>query len=160
METPATADLCDVHGEAARVVATPLRDFGGRRRFAGIVTTLKLHEDNALVRAALSTAGEGRVLVIDGGGSTRSALVGDQLAALAVENGWAGVVVHGAIRDAEAIGGLDLGVKALTTCPRKSAKKGWGERDVPVTFGGVTFTPGEWLAADADGVVVLPSPPM
>jgi regulator of ribonuclease activity A len=159
MDTPATADLCDAHGDAARVLAMPLRGFGGRRRFAGIISTLKLHEENALVRAALATPGEGRVLVIDGGGSTRSALVGDQLASLALENGWAGIVVHGAIRDAEAIGGLDLGLQALATCPRKSAKKGWGERDVPVTFGGVTFAPGEWLAADADGVVVLPRPP-
>lgn len=155
----ATADLCDAHGEAARVLTLPLRDLGGRLRFAGPIATLRVHEDNALVRAALEAPGAGRVLVIDGGGSVRTALVGDQLAALAVQNGWAGIVVHGAIRDAEAIGALDLGVKAMTTCPRKSAKNGWGERDVPVTFGGVTFTPGEWLAADADGVVVLPRSP-
>jgi regulator of ribonuclease activity A len=159
MDTPATADLCDTHGEDARVVALAFRDLGGRRRFAGTIATLRVHEDNALVRAELGTPGAGRVLVVDGGGSTRTALVGDQLAALAVENGWAGIVVNGAIRDAEAIGGLDLGAKALGTCPRKSAKKGWGEREIAVTFGGVTFTPGAWLAADADGVVVLPRPP-
>jgi regulator of ribonuclease activity A len=154
----ATAYLCDAHGDAVRLVASLFRDFGGRRRFAGSITTVKAHEDNVLVRAALEQPGGGRVLVIDGGGSLRCALLGDQLAALAHENGWVGIVVNGASRDAEAVGTIDIGVKALATCPRKSAKKGWGERDVPVTFGGVTFAPGEWLAADADGIVVAAGP--
>jgi regulator of ribonuclease activity A len=156
--TPATSDLCDAHGDAVRVVAPLFRDYGGSRRFAGVISTVKVHEDNALVRAALEQAGGGRVLVIDGGGSLRTALLGDQLASLAHDNGWAGVIVHGCIRDAEAVGAVAIGVKALATHPRKSGKKGWGERDVPVAFGGVTFTPGEWLAADPDGIVVAAKP--
>ena len=111
-------------------------------------------EDNSRVREAVAEPGLGRVLVVDGGGSTRRAMLGDQLAALAVANGWAGVVVHGVIRDSEAIGGMDLGVKALGTVPLKTDKRGQGVRDVPVVFGGVTLRPGDWLAADADGVVV------
>ena len=156
--TPATTDLCDAHGEAVCVVAPLFRDFGGRRSFAGTIVTVKVHEDNVLVRAALEQAGGGRVLVVDGGGSLRVALLGDQIAELAQRNGWAGVVVHGAIRDADAVGAIDIGMKALATCPRKSAKNGWGERDVPVTFGGVTFAPGQWLAADTDGIVVASGP--
>lgn len=155
----ATADLCDAHGDTVRVVAPMFHDFGGQRRFAGLVTTVKVHEDNVSVRAALEEPGRGRVLVVDGGGSLRVALLGDQLATLARDHGWEGVVIHGAIRDAEALGGVAVGVKALAACPRKSAKKGWGERDVPVTFGGVTFMPGEWLAADADGIVVAATNP-
>jgi regulator of ribonuclease activity A len=154
----ATTDLCDAHGDTVRVVAPLFRDFGGARHFAGRIATVKVHEDNVLVRAAFEEKGEGRVLVIDGGGSLRVALVGDQLAAIAANNGWAGIVVNGCIRDSEAISAIALGVKAIATCPRKSAKRGWGERDVPVTFGGVTFTPGEWLCADADGIVVAHAP--
>jgi len=152
--THATTDLCDAHGDAVRVVAPIFRDFGGAERFGGRVATLKVHEDNVLVRRALEEPGEGRVLVIDGGGSLRVALLGDQLAALGAGNGWAGVVVHGAVRDSAALATMAFGVKALGVHPRKSAKNGWGERDVPVTFGGVTFSPGEWLYADADGIVV------
>jgi len=155
---PATADLCDAHGDAVRVVAPLFRSFGGRRRFAGVISTVKVHEDNALVRAALEQAGGGRVLVIDGGGSLRTALLGDQLAKLAHDSGWAGVIVNGCVRDAEALAAIDVGVEALAGHPRRSGKKGWGERDVPVTFGGVTFAPGEWLAADPDGIVVASQP--
>ncbi|MFT3766937.1 MAG: ribonuclease E activity regulator RraA [Minicystis sp.] len=155
---PATTDLCDAHGDAVRVVAPLFRDFGGRRRFAGTIVTIKVHEDNVLVRAALGEPGEGRVLVVDGGGSLRTALLGDQLAQLARDSGWSGVVVYGCVRDAEAMSAIEVGVKALATHPRKSGKKGWGERDVPVTFGGVTFVPGEWLCADADGIVVATRP--
>jgi regulator of ribonuclease activity A len=151
---PATTDLCDAHGDAVRVVTPMLRSYGGAVRFGGPISTVKVHEDNTLVRRAFEEPGAGRVLVIDGGGSLRVALLGDQLASLAAGNGWAGVVVHGAIRDSEAVGKIALGVVALATNPRKSAKKGWGERDVPVHFGGVTFAPGEWLYADADGIVV------
>jgi regulator of ribonuclease activity A len=154
----ATTDLCDEHGDAVRVVAPLFRDFGGRLRFSGKIVTVKVHEDNVLVRAALDEPGEGRVLVVDGGGSQRCALLGDMLAALGHKNGWAGIVVFGSIRDSEAIRAIDIGVKALGTHPRKSAKKGFGERDVPVTFGGVTLSPGEWLAADADGIVVAAGP--
>lgn len=154
----ATTDLCDAHGDSVRVVAPLFRDFGARRHFAGIISTITVYEDNVLVRAALEQPGNGRVLVIDGGGSLRCALLGDQLATLAYENGWVGVVVNGAVRDAEALSTITVGVKALATCPRKSAKNGWGEHTVPVTFGGVTFTPGEWLAADIDGIVVATTP--
>lgn len=154
----ATTDLCDAHGESVRVVAPLFRDFGKVRHFAGTIATLKVFEDNVLVRAALEQPGEGRVLVVDGGGSLRCALMGDIIARLAVDGGWAAVVINGCVRDAEAIGELALGVRALGTHPRKSGKKGWGERDVPLSFGGVTFRPGEWLCADADGLVVAEQP--
>ncbi|MBI5784021.1 MAG: ribonuclease E activity regulator RraA [Rhodocyclales bacterium] len=160
---PATADLCDRHEEqlrsgAVRVVTPMFRSFGGRTAFHGPMATLKLFEDNSFVRQALERAGAGRVLLIDGGGSLRCALVGDQLAALAVKNGWAGIVAYGCIRDSAAIGGMDIGVFALATHPRKTDKKNVGESDVPVTFGGVTFRPGEWLYADNDGVLVAEHP--
>lgn len=154
----ATTDLCDAHGESVRVVAPLFRDFGKVRHFAGTIATIKVFEDNVLVRAALEQPGEGRVLVVDGGGSLRCALMGDIIARLAVDSGWAAVVINGCVRDAEAIGELALGVRALGTHPRKSGKKGWGERDVPLSFGGVTFRPGEWLCADADGIVVAEQP--
>lgn len=128
--------------------------FGGRNAFHGRIATLKLFEDNSLVRMALETAGEGRVLVIDGGGSLRRALLGDQLAALAVQNHWAGIIVYGCIRDSRAIGQMDIGVFAIDTHPMKTVKKNVGEADIPVSFGGVTFTPGEWLYADEDGVIL------
>lgn len=156
-----TSDLCDAFDAqpgVLRVVEPMLRSFGGARAFSGTIATLKVHEDNKLVREALSEPGAGRVLVIDGGGSLRSALVGDQLAALADANGWAGIVVYGCIRDSAAIRQIPLGVLALGKCPRRSEKRGYGSRDVSVTFGGVTFTPGAWLCADDDGVVVADAP--
>lgn len=152
-----TADLCDAHDKAVRVVAPMFNNYGGKPAFCGPITTLKLFEDNALVRSTLETAGNGRVLVIDGGGSMRCAMVGDQLGVLAVKNGWAGIIVYGCIRDSKAMGGMDVGVFALGTHPRKTVKKGVGDADVPVTFGGVTFTPGEYLYADEDGVIVSAS---
>lgn len=153
-----TADLCDAHEGKLRVVAPMFRSYGGRARFAGPIATLKLFEDNSLVRTALETPGLGRVLVVDGGGSMRCALVGDQLAQLGVKNGWAGVLVYGCIRDSRAIGEMDIGALALGTHPQKSIKKGAGDVDIPVTFGGVTFAPGEYIYADEDGVVVAASP--
>ena len=157
--TFATADLCDNHealirDERLRVVAPMFRGYGGKAAFSGRIATLKLFEDNSFVRKALEQPGDGRVLVIDGGGSMRRAIVGDQLAALGVKNGWQGIVAYGCIRDAAAIGAMDIGVLALATHPRKTDKKNIGEPDVPLTFGGVTFHPGEWLYADADGVLV------
>lgn len=149
-----TCDLCDDFADALQVMDLQFGDFGGRVGFAGLVTTVKTLDDNSLVRDALAEPGAGRVLVIDGGGSTRRALLGDMLAGQAVANGWAGVLVHGVIRDSEAIGNLALGVKALGTCPLKSDKRGQGLRDVPVEFGGVVIAPGAWLAADEDGVIV------
>lgn len=149
-----TCDLCDRHDAQVRVLELPLRDYGGRIGFDGIVSTIKAYEDNSLVRDAVAELGNGRVLVIDGGGSMRRSMLGDLLAAKALENGWAGVVVFGAIRDSAAIGAMALGVKALGTCPRKTDKLGQGVRDVPVQFGGLVIRPGEWLCADGDGVVL------
>ena len=149
-----TADLCDRHENEVRVLEPMLHSFGGRPAFGGQIATLKLFEDNSLVRKAVESKGKGRVLVIDGGGSLRRALVGDQLAALAVANGWTGLVVYGCIRDSRAIAEMDLGVFALDTHPLKTVKRNVGEADVPVTFGGVTFHPGEWLYADEDGIIV------
>lgn len=149
-----TADLCDAHEDKVLVLEPILRRYGGRRAIGGEITTLRLFEDNSLLRAALEQPGNGRVLVVDGGGSRRCALVGDQLALLAVKNGWGGIVVWGCIRDSAAIAGMELAVFALATHPRKSVKKNQGERDVAVSFGGLTFTPGHYLYADDDGVIV------
>lgn len=150
----ATADLYDDRGEELDSLSLQLQDIGGRTAFDGPVRTIRCHRDNALVKATLATPGDGAVLVVDGGGSLESALVGDLIAASAVEHGWAGIIVHGAIRDREAIGDLPLGVKALGSNPRKSAKDGVGEVDVPVTIAGVVFAPGKHVWADADGVLV------
>ncbi len=154
---PATADLYDAHGEALRVMAPIFRDYGGNKSFAGEVVTLKVFEDNSLVRAALEEPGQGRVLVVDGGGSLRCALVGDNLAELGVKNGWAGIVVYGCIRDSAPIAGIAIGVKAIATNPRKSVKKGEGERGVTLRFAEVTIEPGDYLYADVDGVVLAKS---
>ena len=149
-----TADLYDRHGDALRVCEPIFLDYGGLTRFAGSVATVKCFEDNTQVKAALAEPGQGRVLVVDAGGSSRCAMLGDQLAELAVANGWAGVVMYGLIRDSEAIGGMSLGVKALGTIPVKSIKRGEGQVDIPVHFAGVTFRPGEYLYADGDGILV------
>mmetsp|Transcript_26223 Transcript_26223/g.57267 ORF Transcript_26223/g.57267 Transcript_26223/m.57267 type:complete len:221 (+) Transcript_26223:97-759(+) len=161
-----TADLCDVfHPESVDVmsdrkvkIAAPIfKDFGGNSKFSGKITTVLCYENNPLVRKALEEPGQGRVLVVDGGASLRCALLGDQIAAMAVKNGWSGILINGCIRDSEDIGKMDLGVKALATFPLKSSKRDPGLRDVPVTFAGVTFTPGHWLYADKDGVLVSPT---
>lgn len=152
-----TADLCDAHEDKLAVVAPMFASYGGRSAFGGPITTLKLFEDNSLVRKVLEGPGAGRVLVIDGGASMRCALVGDQLAELAVKNGWAGILVYGCIRDSKAIGEMDLGVFALGTHPRKTVKRNIGEIDLAVSFGGVTFHPGHYAYADEDGVVVSAS---
>ncbi|MBN6037701.1 ribonuclease E activity regulator RraA [Amycolatopsis sp. 195334CR] len=152
-----TADLVDEHGERLLVCDTQFREFGGHRRFSGPVRTVACNQDNGLVRELLRTPGGGAVLVIDGGGSLHTALTGDLIAGSAVENGWAGLVVNGAVRDSAVLAELPLGIKALGTNPRKSAKTGAGAVDTPVTFGGITFTPGDQLYADEDGVAVLPA---
>ena len=160
-----TADVCDVHhpqsvddATSARTVAvaTPgaLKDYGGRIKFHGPVTTVSCFENNPLVREALGEPGAGRVLVVDGGGSARCALLGDNLAEMAMRNGWSGVVVNGCVRDSEDVRRMDVGVKAIGTHPLKSSKRDWGRRDVEVRFAGVTFAPGDWVYADADGIVV------
>lgn len=153
-----TPDLCDEFeselGKSVRVVAPMFQRYGARNSFAGEIVTLKVFEDNSLVREAFTENGQGKVLVIDGGGSLRCALVGDQIAILAAKNAWEGVLVYGCIRDSGDINGIDIGVRALNTHPQKSIKKGVGDRNIAVTFGGVTFNPGEFLYADEDGVIV------
>ena len=154
---PATSDLCDAFPDRVIVAEPLLRDWGGASRFAGPIETLRVFEDNALLRQALESEGLGRVLVVDGGGSLRTALVGGRLARLARDNGWSGIVVNGCVRDAAELAAMPVGVKALNTSPMKSARAGRGERGVPVTFAGVTFTPGHWLYSDADGVLLAAS---
>ncbi|SEM39578.1 ribonuclease E activity regulator RraA [Nonomuraea pusilla] len=149
-----TADLYDEHGDELDSCDLQFRQYGGRHAFGGPVVTVRCHEDNALLKWVLSEPGEGRVLVVDGGGSVHAALVGDVIAGIAAGNGWSGVVINGAVRDVAALRGLDLGVKALGSNPRKGGKLGTGERDVPVTFGGVTFHPGAHLWSDDDGILV------
>lgn len=152
----ATADLYDQHEGKTQVAAVLWRSYGGKARFYGPVSTVRCFEDNSLVRPALEEDGAGRVLVIDGGGSVRCALVGDKLAQLAIENGWAGIVVHGCVRDSAILSSLDIGVKALGTNPKRSLKQGGGERDVAVSFGGADLAPGAHLYADEDGVLISP----
>jgi regulator of ribonuclease activity A len=162
MTTFATCDICDAHktdtSAAFRVLPPRWREFGGVASFSGPVSTVQSFEDNTLVRAALESPGAGRVLVIDGGGSLRSALVGGNLAALAVAHGWAGVVVDGCVRDATELAACAIGIRALALCPMPPAKRGAGQRDVPVRLQGVWVRPGDWLYADADGIVVLDRP--
>jgi regulator of ribonuclease activity A len=155
----ATTDICDDHpqllDEGRLAVLPPVfRLFGQRVKFAGPAVTLKVFEDNALVRSALEGPGNGKVLVIDGGGSMRRALVGGQLALLAQDNGWSGIVVDGCVRDSDEINSCEIGVRALATHPRKSGKQGAGERDGRVFISGVPVNPGDWIYADADGVLV------
>lgn len=152
-----TCDLFDADA-SLQSCSLQFQDLGGRARFTGPVRTVRCHRDNGLVKQILNSPGDGAVLVVDGGGSLESALMGDLIAAAAVENGWAGVVIHGVIRDRAVVRTLGLGVKALGSNPRKSAKDGAGEVDVPVEFGGVAFTPGATLWADEDGILVTPAP--
>ncbi len=151
-----TADLYDEHGERLRSCDTQFRQFGGHSEFDGIVATVRCFQDNALLKSVLGTPGEGRVLVVDGGGSVHTALTGDLIAQLAVDNGWAGLVINGAVRDSAVLRSLPVGIKALGTNPRKSGKTGAGERDADVEFGGALFRPGDHVWCDDDGVVVLP----
>ena len=153
-----TADLCDEHGDRVQVCEPIFHAFGGRKSFHGPVSTVRCFEDNSRVKEAVEGAGEGRVLVVDGGGSRRRALLGDKLGEAAVRNGWAGVIVHGCIRDSAELGRIDLGLLALGTMPLRSDKRGEGERDVPVRFAGVTFRPGAFVYVDEDGVIVGDGP--
>ena len=153
-----TTDLCDEFSDRLRIVSPMFRDYGGRSLFNGPVATVRVFEDNSLVREALAEPGEGRVLVVDGGGSMRCALLGDNLAALGRDNGWSGVVVYGCVRDAADLRGIDIGVRALNTHPLKSVKKGEGARDVAVSFGGISIRPGDVLYADEDGIIVSAEP--
>jgi len=150
-----TADLLDEHGDRAAACDTVFRQFGGKHAFSGEIATVRCYEDNVLVRQRVSEPGNGRVLVVDGGGSLRCALVGGNIAGLALANGWTGLVINSCVRDSAALGQLPLGVSALGTHPRASGKAGTGELDVPVTFGSVTFRPGAHVASDGDGIVVI-----
>lgn len=150
-----TADLVDEIGPDVRSCDVQFREFGSRAQFAGPIVTVRCFQDNALLKSVLSEPGDGRILVVDGGGSLHSALVGDVIAELARCNGWAGLIVYGAVRDAATLRTLDIGIKALGTNPRKSTKTGAGERDVAVTLGGVDFTPGDLAVCDEDGIVVV-----
>ena len=155
----ATCDLCDAHkGDtdgAFRVLPPMFRDFGQRLKFCGPVSTVKCFEDNSLVKAAVDSPGRGRVLVVDGGGSLRRALVGGNLGAAAANNGWAGVVVDGCVRDMAELALCDVGIRALALMPLPTEKRNEGQRDVPVQVQGVWVRAGDWLYADADGIVVM-----
>lgn len=151
------ADLSDAYSDSLQYVEANLfRNYGGKAKFGGMISTLKCYEDNLLVKGALNEPGNKRVLVVDAGGSLRCGMLGDNLASLAIKNDWAGVVMYGCIRDSEEISMMNVGVKALGTMPLKSIKKGLGERDIAVRFGGVTFTPGHYLYSDLDGIIVSP----
>ncbi|MFC0133092.1 ribonuclease [Massilia eurypsychrophila] len=155
----ATTDLCDAHTDLlddGRLAALPpgFRLFGQRVKFAGPAATLEVFEDNALVRSALEGPGGGRVLVVDGGASMRRALVGGQLALLAQDNGWSGIVVNGCVRDSDEINSCEIGVRALATHPQRAARAGVGAVDVAILIGGVKIRPGDWIYADADGILV------
>ncbi|GAB3009898.1 ribonuclease E activity regulator RraA [Mycobacterium bourgelatii] len=150
-----TADLVDDIGPDVRSCDLQFRQFGGRTEFAGPISTVRCFQDNALLKSVLSQPGEGGVLVIDGAGSVHTALVGDLIAELARSNGWAGLIVHGAVRDSAALRGIDIGIKALGTNPRKSTKTGAGDRDVEISLGGITFAPGDIAYSDDDGIVVV-----
>jgi regulator of ribonuclease activity A len=149
-----TADLGDEHGTLLSCVDPIFNHFGNKKKFSGKISTLKLFEDNSLVRKQLELDGKGKVLVIDGGGSLRCALVGDQLAALAIQNNWEGIIVNGCIRDSELINSMNIGIKALNTCPIKSVKRNQGEVNIPVKFGGVTFISDDSIYVDADGILI------
>jgi regulator of ribonuclease activity A len=150
-----TADLVDDIGPAVRSCDTQFHQFGARTQFAGPISTVRCFEDNALLKAVLSEPGGGRILVIDGGASLHTALVGDLIAELGRSNGWAGLVVNGAVRDAATLRNLDIGIKALGTNPRKSAKTGSGERNVIVGIGGIEFIPDDLAFSDDDGIIVI-----
>ncbi|WP_170764719.1 ribonuclease E activity regulator RraA [Ruegeria lacuscaerulensis] len=155
----ATSDLNDAHPEKVRRVTIPLRDFGKKKRFAGLIRTAVTMEDSRLVQQKLfRTPGEGGVIVFDGGGSCRSALLGDVNAAVLRDNGWAGIIINGALRDSALLAGIDIGIKALGVTPVRSTKKGIGALDIPVAFGHVLFEPGQCVYCDEDGVLVSDEP--
>jgi regulator of ribonuclease activity A len=155
--TYSVPDICDEFPQDVRVLEPLFSSFGGKQRFSGEIITIKCFEDNSLVRDAVRTEGRGRVIVVDGGGSMRRALLGDMLAAKAAENGWQGVVINGCVRDVEILETIDLGVKALNCHPVKTDKRGKGQLNVPVRFAGVSFKPGQFLYADKNGAVIVPA---
>lgn len=153
-----TPDLCDLYPALVRVAEPLFSNFGGRSSFGGEIVTIKCFEDNSFVKDNAGKPGHGKVMVVDGGGSVRKALLGDLIAETAQKNGWEGLIIFGAVRDVDAIAALDLGVKALASIPLKTERKGAGELNVPVTFAGVTFSPGEYVYADNTGIIVSSGP--
>jgi len=153
MAVISTPDLSDDHPEV-RALELPLQNYGGIKVFGGEVVTIKCHEDNSLVKAAVAEPGEGRVIVVDGGGSLRRALLGDMLAEKAAYNGWAGLIINGAIRDVDQIAETHLGVQALAVCPLKTEKLGVGQRNTVLSLGGVEVHPGDYAYADNNGVII------
>ncbi len=151
-----TSDLSDSNPQFVNVVEPLFNNYGGRKSFHGEIVTVKCFEDNSLVKQTAETDGKGKVMVVDGGGSLRRALLGDLIAKDAENNGWEGFVIYGCIRDVDILQKIDLGVKALNTIPLKTEKKGVGDLNVPVSFGGVTFRPGEFIYADNNGILVSP----
>ncbi|MGH1470303.1 MAG: ribonuclease E activity regulator RraA [Cellvibrionaceae bacterium] len=149
-----TPDICDENPNDVRVCEPMFINFGGCDNFFGEIVTIKCFEDNSLVKENASKPGEGKVMVVDGGGSLRKALLGDMIAEQAVKNGWAGLIIYGCVRDVDALSELALGVQAIASIPLKTEKRGIGDLNVPITFGGVTFHPGEYVYADNNGVVV------
>lgn len=151
-----TPDLCDAYPELVRVVEPMFNNYGGVESFGGEIVTVKCFEDNSKVKQLVDTDGKGKVMVVDGGGSLRHALLGDMLAEKAAKNGWEGIIVYGCIRDVDVIMQTELGVQALATNPLKTDKRDIGDVNVPVKFGGVTFVPGQFVYADNNGVIVSP----
>lgn len=149
-----TPDLCDQYPERVRVLDALFRSYGGQIRFTGEIVTVKCFEDNSRVKELAAQEGRGKVMVVDGGGSLRKALLGDLIAESAINNGWAGFLIFGCIRDVEVIAALSLGVVALNATPLKTERKNLGEVNVPVSFAGQTFHPGEYLYVDASGILV------
>ena len=153
-----TPDLCDAYPELVQVVEPMFANYGGRDSFGGEIVTVKCHEDNSLVKSQADQPGHGKVLVVDGGGSLRRALLGDMIAEKAAKNGWEGMVIYGCVRDVDVLAQTDLGVQALASHPMKTEKRNIGDLNVTVTFGGVSFIPGHYIYADNNGVIVSPEP--
>lgn len=153
-----TPDLCDAHEQDVSVLEPLFANYGGREAFGGEIVTVKCFEDNSLVKEQLAQPGQGRVLVVDGGGSMRRALLGDMIAESAVRQGWSGVVIYGAVRDVDALAELELGVQALGAIPLKTEKRGIGDLNVPLRFAGVDIRPGQYLYADNNGIIISSKP--
>lgn len=158
MQHYVTPDLCDANPDLVQVLEPMFSNFGGRDSFGGQIVTIKCFEDNSLVKAQAELDGRGKVLVVDGGGSLRCALLGDMIAAKAAQNGWEGLVIYGCVRDVDVLVQTNVGVQALAAHPLKTDKRGLGDLNVVVTFAGVTFRPGEYVYADNNGVIVSPQP--
>lgn len=153
-----TPDLCDAHPDTVRIVEPIFRNYGAKKSFWGEIVTVKCYEDNSRVKELAGTQGTGKVIVVDGGGSLNKALLGDLIAQSALDNGWAGFIIFGCIRDVELIGKMDIGVKAINSIPLKTKRKQEGEINIPITFGGVTYGPGEFIYCDETGIIVSSAP--